>query len=210
MAKVSAASQDFVAIKDIKDGVVMQKDGRMSMVLLASSINFALKSSDEQQAILMQFQSFLNTIDFSLQIYIQSRRLNIKPYLRLLNSLEDKQDNDLMRIQLREYIEFISTFTKDVDVMSKNFFVVVPYTPAAVNFKKGVSNLFTPSSKGPAGEARFEEHRLQLEQRLSLVSEGLARVGVRTISLQQDELVELFYHIYNPGDPTGSAPVLDK
>ena len=209
MAKTSAASQDFVAIKDIKGGVVIQKDGRMSMVLLASSINFALKSLDEQQAILMQFQSFLNTIDFSLQIYIQSRRLNIKPYLGLLNSLEDKQDNDLMRIQLREYIEFINTFTKEVDVMSKNFFVVVPYTPTAASFKKGVTDIFTPSNGTTSSDTRFEEHRLQLEQRLSLVSEGLSRVGVRTIALQQDELVELFYHIYNPGDPTGSAPVLD-
>jgi hypothetical protein len=207
----NAATQDFVDIKDIRDGVVIQKSGQMSMVLLASSVNFALKSLDEQRAILGQFQAFLNTLDFTLQIHVQSRRLNIKPYLAMLEGLEDKQDNDLMRIQLREYIEFIGAFTRDVDVMSKSFFVVVPYSPTALNLTKGVKNMF--SSKGRlnlGSDNRFEEHRLQLEQRVSLVAEGLARIGVRTIALQQDELVELYYHIYNPSDPTGSAPVLDR
>ncbi len=212
MATSSAATQDFVPIKDIKEGVIVQKNGQLSMVLLASSINFALKSTDEQQGILMQFQQFLNTLDFTLQIYIQSRRLNIEPYIAQLQALDGTQDNDLMRIQLREYIEFIRTFTKDVDIMSKNFFVVVPYTPAQISLKKDLGSVFAPSGNNSAlsSDARFEEHRLQLEQRLSLVSEGLGRIGVKTIVLQQDELVEMFYHIYNPGDPTGSAPALEN
>ena len=210
MARSKAATQEFVGIKDIKDNVVIEPNGKMVSILLASSVNFALKSLDEQRAILLQFQNFLNTIDFTLQIYVQSRRLNIKPYLATLGELEDKQDNDLMRIQLREYIEFISSFTEDVDVMSKNFFVVVPYSPTAVSLKKGVTNIFSTASKALTTDTRFEEQRLQLEQRVSLVSEGLARLGVKTIPLHQDELVELFYHIYNPSDPTGSAPVLDR
>ena len=213
MATGKAATQEFVSIRDIKDNVVIQKGGQMHMVLLASSINFALKSLDEQQAILLQFQQFLNTLDFSLQIYVQSRRLNIEPYLELLASLEGNQDNDLMRIQLREYMEFIRTFTTDVDVMSKSFFVVVPYTPTPVNLTKGITNLFAPtqtsSTKLPS-DAQFEEHRIQLEQRVGMVTEGLARVGVRTITLQKDDLVELYYHLYNPGDPTGSAPVRES
>ena len=209
MANSKAATQEFVGIKDIKDGVVIQKNGKMVSVLLASSVNFALKSVDEQRAILLQFQNFLNTIDFSLQIYVQSRRLNIEPYLGTLSELESKQDNDLMRIQLREYMDFIAAFTKDVDIMSKNFFVIVPYSPTGVNLKSGVSNLFG-GKKAITETTRYEEQLQQLEQRVSLVSEGLARMGVKTIPLQQDELVELFYHIYNPGDPTGSAPVLEK
>lgn len=213
MATSKAATQDFVSIRDIKDSVVILKNGQMHMVLLASSINFALKSLDEQHAILMQFQQFLNTLDFTLQIYVQSRRLNIEPYLELLGGLEAKQDNDLMRIQLREYIEFIRTFTQDVDVMSKNFFVVIPYTPSKLNFTKGITDLFTPgqTSRGAtSNDTQFEEHRIQLEQRVGMVSEGLARIGVRTITLQKDDLVELYYHLYNPGDPTGSAPVIDN
>ncbi len=213
MPSTKAATQDFVPIKDVKDNVVIHKNGQMSMVVLASSVNFALKSLDEQKAILIQFQQFLNTLDFTLQIYVQSRRLNIEPYLKFLGELEGNQNNDLMRIQLREYIEFIRTFTDDVDVMSKNFFVVVPYSPSKVNFTKGITNMLSPKQKPTAGQdaskINFEEHRLQLEQRLGVVSEGLARVGVRTITLQKDDLVELFYHLYNPGDSTGSAPIVE-
>jgi type IV secretory pathway VirB4 component len=205
MPKASAASQDFVPVRDIKDGVVILKNGQMCMVLLASSVNFALKSRDEQMAILSQFQSFLNTLDFTMQIYVQSRRLNIEPYIELLQGLEEDQNNDLMRIQLREYQEFIRTFTTEVDVMSKNFFVVVSYTPAKIDLKQGFTSMFNQSGSAPPTEMKFKEQRTQLEQRLSVVELGLNRVGVRTIPLQNDELVELFYHINNPGDLTGSA-----
>ncbi len=208
MATSKAATQDFVSIRDIRENVIIQKNGQMTMILLASSINFALKSLDEQQAILLQFQNFLNTIDFSLQIHMQSRRLNIEPYMEQLAALEGNQDNDLMRIQLREYMQFIRTFTTDVDVMSKSFFVVVSYTPVKVQLGKGIGTLLAPNGGNAAlpNDTVFEEHRAQLEQRLALVTEGLARIGVRTIPLGKDELVELFYHIFNPGDLTGAAP----
>jgi len=211
MPKAKAATQDFVSIKNIRDNVVIEKDGQMLMVLLASSVNFALKSIDEQKAVLSQFQNFLNTLDFSLQIYIQSRKLNIEPYLEVLSGMEGKQDNELMRIQLQEYMEFVKTFTDSVDVMTKNFFVIIPYSPNKVNMAKGLTNLLSPrkvSTQLPE-DMKFEEHRIQLEQRVSLVNEGLARVGVRTITLGTDDLVELFYHIYNPADQKGSAPILD-
>ncbi len=210
MAANNARTQDFVPIKEIRDNVVIQKTGQMVMILLASSVNFALKSADEQQAILQQFQQFLNTLDFSLQIHMQSRRLNVEPYLAVLAELEDKQDNDLMRIQLKEYIEFIRSFTADVDVMSKNFFVVVPYTAAKVNLGKGLG-IFSPGggAGGSMSDVNFAEYRTQLEQRVSLITEGLARLGVRTIVLGKDELVELYYHIYNPSDSTGSAPLME-
>ena len=207
MPNQKAASQNFVPIKDIRDNVVIMRNGEMLMVVLASSINFALKSYDEQRAILMQFQNFLNTLDFTLQIYVQSRKLNIEPYLGILNGLESKQDNDLMRVQLREYIDFITSFTSEYDVMTKSFFVVVPYSPTKLNLSKGVSGLFGGGSKGKQNtDQQFEEHRLQLEQRAAMVVQGLAGVGVRTMTLGKDELVELYYHLYNPADPTGTAP----
>jgi type IV secretory pathway VirB4 component len=206
-----AASQDFVPVRDIRDNVVIQKNGQLTMVVLAASINFALKSYDEQRAILSQFQQFLNTLDFSIQIQMRSRRLNIEPYLAELATLEGKQDNDLMRIQLREYIQFIRTFTTQVDVMSKNFFVVVSYTPSKVPLGRGLSGLLSPKSGAQTiTDAFFEEQRTQLEQRVSLVVEGLARIGVRTAILGKDELVELFYHTYNPNDPTGNAPLIEQ
>lgn len=210
MPPTRAATQDFVAIRDIRDSVVIEKNGEMVMVLLASSVNFALKSYDEQRAILSQFQQFLNTLDFSLQIIMQSRRLNIEPYLAFLSGLENQQHNDLMRVQLREYMEFIRSFTRDVEVMNKNFFVAVPYTPT-LKIGRGITGLFTPRTNddGSMSDGSFEEHRSQLEQRTQLVAEGLARIGVKTIPLGKDELVELFYHTYNPSDPTGSAPLTD-
>ena len=208
MPTPNAASQEFVAIRDIKDGIVILKNGQICKVLLASSVNFALKSQDEQRAILFQFQNFLNTLDFSLQIYVQSRRLNIEPYLAMLGGLQDKQDNDLMRIQLREYIDFIRTFVTDVDVMSKNFFVIVPYTAAKINIGKSLGSILSQGRMKIEGDTSLEEQRLQLEQRQAVVEQGLNRIGVRTITLQTDELVELFYHIYNPGDITGSAPTI--
>jgi len=210
MSKTSAASQDFVTVKDIKDNVVILKSGQLCSVLLASSINFALKSTDEQEAILQQFQTFLNTLDFSLQIYVQSRRLNIEPYLKLLQTREEVQDNDLMRIQLREYIEFIRTFTSEVDIMAKNFYVIVPYTPAPINLSKGITAIFGGSgggSKQLPADRQFEEQRVQLEQRVSVVEQGLSGMGVRSVQLQTDDLVELFYHLYNPTEGESSAPL---
>ena len=204
----TAATQDFVSIRDIRDGIVILKSGQICKVLLASSVNFALKSQDEQRAILFQFQNFLNTIDFSLQIYVQSRRLNIEPYLAMLAERQGSQDNDLMKVQLREYIEFIRSFTTEVDVMSKNFFVVVPYTPNKINITQGFKGILNQGRAGLQNESTLEEQRLQLEQRQAVVEQGLNRMGVRTIALQTDELVELFYHIYNPGDITGSAPTI--
>ncbi len=203
----SNATQHIVPVADIHDDVVVMKDGQICMLLLASSINFALKSSDEQQAILSQFQAFLNSIDFSIQVYAQSRRLDIRPYLELLRARESEQSNDLMRTQLREYIEFINSFTSQVDIMSKNFFVVIPYSPAAVELK-GLGRLLDPLTKGSKKKDRqgkFFEDRTQLEQRVSVVEQGLNRIGVRTTPLGTEELIELFYHIFNPEDMS-SAP----
>jgi hypothetical protein len=201
------ATQHVVPIANIRDDVVVLKDGQMCMLLLASSINFALKSADEQQAILSQFQAFLNSLEFSIQIYAQSRRLDIRPYLEQLRTRETEQANDLMRTQLREYIEFISTFTTQVDIMSKNFFVVIPYTPAALS-SKGFGKFLNPLGGGSADEkkdSKFFEDRTQLEQRVSIVESGLNRIGVRTTPLGTNELTELYYHIFNPED-LSSAP----
>lgn len=202
--KTQSATQQFVPIIDIHDDVVILKDGQICTVLLASSVNFGLKSLNEQQAILSQFQSFLNSVDFSLQIYIQSRRLDIRPYLEVLEGRTAFQENDLMRIQLREYIEFITTFTNQVDIMTKNFFVVVPYT--AINLDvKGLSRLFKSNTqKEERSSEKFFEDRTQLEQRVSVVEQGLMRIGIRTAPLGTEELVELFYHIFNPEDKSNA------
>jgi len=200
-------TQKFVPVKDVRSNVLELKDGKLCIILLASSINFALKSQDEQKAILSQFQSFLNTLDFSLQVYIQSRRLNIEPYLSQLSDQEGSQYNDLMRIQLREYIEFVRKFTKEVDVMTKNFFVVISYTPSRINAKEGILSLFGAGSNTSQNKQEtFEENRSQLEQRVNIVEQGLNRLGVKAVPLQNDDLIELYYHIFNPRDIKHTAP----
>lgn len=205
MAK-ETSTQKFVPIRDIRDSTVVLENSQLCAVLLASSINFALKSSDEQTAILSQFQAFLNTLDFSLQIFVQSRRLDIRPYLEKLSSLEGVQHNDLMRTQLREYMEFIRTFTTEVDIMSKNFFIVVPYTPIDTNVKSNIKSILGRKGEDRTFDAaRFEEYRTQLDQRVSVVEQGLARIGVKTIPLADEELTELYYHMFNPNE-TSSAP----
>ena len=143
MSATTSATQEFVPIKEVRDGVVLLKDGGMRSILLCSSLNFALKSEDERQAILLQFQDLLNSLDFSIEIVIQSRKLDIRPYIALLEGQEKAQTNSLMKIQVREYIEFIRSFTENTNIMTKNFFIVIPYDAAIVSTKKGILSSFS-------------------------------------------------------------------
>jgi type IV secretory pathway VirB4 component len=203
MATTAKTTQDFVPIEEVRDGVIILKDGSMRGLLMTSSLNFALKSTDEQNAIIMQFQNFLNSLDFSVQIFVQSRRLDIRPYIALLEDRYKEQVGELMKIQTREYIEFIRTFTESSNIMSKSFFIVVPYAPPII---QGGNTLVGKviGRKAPQVQTEkndnFEENRSQLEQRMSVVEQGLVRCGIRIAQLGTEEIVELFYKIFNPGD----------
>lgn len=202
--KISNTTQDFVPIKEIRNGVAILKDGSMRSLLMVSSINFGLKSEDERTAIITEFQNFLNSIDFSLQIFIQSRRLDIRPYLNILEQRRLEQTNELLKVQIKEYIEFIRFFTDTHNVMTKNFFVVVPYTPPILNVKKGgiFSSLLRKKTTSPTSNQNdnFEENVAQLNQRINVVRGGLARVGLRNEALETEELIELYFKIFNPGE----------
>ncbi len=201
MALNARASQEFVPIKEIQDGIVVLKDGGLRSVLMASSVNISLKSEDEQNAIIMQFQNFLNTLDFSVQISIQSRKYDVTSYLATLEEKLKIQTEPLLKIQTQEYMQFIQNFTDNVNIMTKHFFIIVPYTPAVLPTSGGFLDKILPSSKIEKDKkAEFESYRSQLEQRVSLVQQGLSRVGVRTVALKTDEEVELFYRVFNPGD----------
>jgi len=201
---VSKATQEFVPIKEIRDGIVVLKDGSMRAIALVSSVNFALKSADEQQAIILQFQNFLNSLDFSIQISIQSRELDIRPYISMLESRYKNELGDLMKIQIREYIQFVKNFVDQTSIMTKTFFVVIPFSPTAINTEAGVLNQFVNKKEtkesAKANKDHFEENRTQLEQRIGAVSQGLTRCGLRSIQLGTEEIVELFYKTFNPGD----------
>lgn len=206
----SKSTQDFVPISEVRDGVILLKDGGLRAVLLASSINFALKSEDEQTAFIVQFQNFLNSLDFSVQIFVQSRALDIRPYVATLEAAYKQQTDDLMRIQIREYIEFVKSFTEAANIMTKNFFVVVPYSPAIAAGKSGPTSLlrFGGKKKSAEDENRsFEEQVSQLEQRIGIVQQGLIRTGVRTVQLGTEEAIELLYKMFNPGEEGKPMPV---
>lgn len=199
------ATQDFVPIKEVKNGTVILKDGSLRSILMVSSINFGLKSGDEKTAIIGAFQSFLNSLDFSVQIFIQSRRLDIRPYLQTLEERMADQTNELLKIQIKEYIQFIRFYTENHNVMTKNFFVVVPYEPAII----GARNVgFLTNLWGKKGiketkqnnQNTFDENQEQLNQRINVVKSGLNRIGLRSEILGTEELIELYFKIFNPGE----------
>ncbi|HVZ76014.1 MAG TPA: hypothetical protein VG934_01945 [Candidatus Paceibacterota bacterium] len=200
------ATQEFVPLKEVRDGVVIMKDGSLRALLMASSINLALKSTDEQNAIIGQFQNFLNSLEFTTQFFIQSRDLDIRPYVALLEERYAAELDDLMKIQIREYIVFIKDFTERANIMTKNFFIVVPYDPSLVARGGGVSALgsLIPGKGGNNSSAltdeQFEQYRTQLEQRIAVVEQGLVRTGVRVVKLGTEEVIELFYKLFNPGE----------
>lgn len=201
MAVKSNATQNFVPIEDVRDGLITLRDGGMVAIVMTSSLNFSLKSDDERQAILVQFQDFLNSLDFSVQIFIESRRLDIRPYLALLEDRHKAQTNDLMRIQTEQYINFVRNFTESTSIMTKNFFIVIPYGAALIGGASGIIDMVTkkPESKENT-ESNFAENKIQLEQRVGVVEQGLVRCGIRVARLGNEEVIELFYKIFNPGE----------
>lgn len=213
----ASPSQQIVNIEEIRDGVLILRDGSFRVVLMASSLNFALKSADEQMAVIMQYQSFLNSLDFSVQFFTQSRKINIEPYIDTLENAQKSQTNELLKIQIAEYIEFVRTFVKASNIVTKNFFIVVPFTPPFFNQEgspsaAGIINLLKslwgskPQKREGVSPQKFEEYKNQLWQRMETVIQGLVRAGVRAVPLNTEELIELFYGLYNPGELEKGKP----
>ncbi len=207
MALHAKATQEFVPIKEIRDGVILLKDGGLRAIILANSTNLSLKSSEEQRATIMQFQNFLNTLDFPIQISVQSRKLDIRPYLLLLENRMKVQNEPLLKLQTREYIGFIKNFTESTSIMTKSFFIVVPYTHTTLKTETGLfKGLFgkkDKQSKKVEAELDFEEKRSQLEQRVGVIQQGLARCGIKAVQIGTEEVVEVFYKVFNPGEVEG-------
>ena len=212
MAQAQSA-QDLLEIQELRDGVLVMKNGGLRAILMASSINFALKSVDEQNAIIFQYQNFLNSLDFPVQIFLQSRKLNIDPYLGILRDAEKKQTNDLLKIQIAEYSEFVRAFVKTANIVNKNFYIVVPFSPPVFETpKEGMRSIMgifkgkKESAKSGILPEKFEEYKNQLWQRVDGVIQGIVRTGVRAVPLNTEELIELFYSLYNPGELEKGKP----
>ena len=200
------ATQAFLEIQDIREGVLILKNTGIRGILMVSSINFALKSEEEQTAIIYAFQSFLNSLDFFCQIVVQSRNINITPYLDSLKDLEERQTNDLLKKQTASYREFIKNMVVGDTVMTKNFYVVVPYSMTEIfGIKKAGSQFdvlkqFTGNAKEqkPMADDEFERCKTQLWQRMEYLAMGLRRCGLEAVPITTPELIELFWSIHHP------------
>ncbi len=196
------STQQFVEIDKIKDGIITLKNGGLRSVVMVAGLNFELKSEEEQDIIISSYQDFLNSLDFSVQIMIHSRKLNIENYLQKMEEIKVKEPNELLKNQIDEYITFIRDFVKQNEIMTKNFFVVIPYEGAGLKeAKKGIMSMLSFGKKKDNKKEQqesFDQQMSQLRQRIDQVLAGLERIGLRSVVLNDDELVELYYNLYNP------------
>jgi len=201
--KNSSASQKFVEIQDIKGDVVVLKNSGLRAVCIASSINFELKGSDEQEALIGRYQAFLNSLDFPLQILISSRKLEIEPYLNNLDDLAKTQTNELLHSQTIEYMDFIKKFVGIADVMNKFFYVIIPYNPLGgekEKFLDKIKYIIKPKEAAQKmTDEQFKEYRDQLMQRVNHVIGGIRAFEIKATLLNTKQLQKLFYKFYNPG-----------
>jgi len=201
-AKAKTPTQQYIDIAEIHDDVVIMKDNTLVAVLLVASINFDLKSAEEQNAIIQGYISFINSLSFPVQIVIQSRRLNIASYLEKLELKEKEQTNELLKIQIKEYSQYIKELVELGDIMSKKFYVVVPYNPQEGLKKEGLVaktlNSFKAVQIVSMRKEKFMKYKMELNRRVETVQSGLNSMMVNSQQLDTQSLIELFYNTYNP------------
>jgi len=195
------STQEFVDIAEIKDNVIILKNGTLRAVLMVSSINFDLKSTQEQEAIIAAYQGFLNSLDFPIQILVSTRKIDIDPYLEMLGEKEKTQANELLRFQISEYRGFIKNLVGTANIMTKSFYLIVPFSLTEAKkegFFSRIQIALNPKQAMLERQMEFENYKNQLWQRVDHIMAGLARTGIRMEPLKTEELIELFYNAYNP------------
>lgn len=205
-AKKSSArsTQMYLPIAEIRDNMLILKNGGLRAVLRTSSINIHLKSEEEQNAIIYSYQNFLNTLEFPIQITVRSKKLDLDNYLDSLKDISTKQTNSLLREQTLDYIDYIERLIEYADIMQKEFYVVVPYDPPrakkATIVQKFIEHMTPKDSlaKLRQREHEFETLRKGLMQRVNIVNSGLQNCGLKSEPLKTEELVALFYECFNP------------
>lgn len=197
----TAPTQKYLDVTEVKEDVIVLKSGSLRAVLAVSSINFDLKSTEEQEAIINQYQNFLNSVDFPLQIVISSRKLDIRNYLDFLTTKEKQQSSELLRLQISEYKSFISQLVSVSNIMEKFFYIIIPFSPVENKQKGFLNNLFSlinPQKNILEKKENFETMRSQLFQRVDHVMAALSGIGLRIAPLKTEELIELLFNSYNP------------
>ncbi len=205
------STTDLIQIQELRDGVLILKDGSLRAVVKISAINFELRSSDEQQAILQQFGAFMNSIDFPIQMVAHSRRFDITTYLANLESATQGLTNDLLKVQSGEYARFVRELSELANIMQKNFYVVLPMevtaTSESTGFFGGIKEMFKKTQRAQSlSSDQLALFRSQLQQRADLILGSVSGMGLKGSMLEQEELVALFNDVYNPVVPAAPQP----
>jgi type IV secretory pathway VirB4 component len=201
--KGGKSTQNSLLISEIKDGVVIMHDGSLRGVILGSAINFDLMSPQEQDSVEFSYQGFLNSLHFPIQIVIKSQKIDLDPYIDKLRVKRNEQSNELLGLLMDDYIANIASLVEEVNIMDKQFYVVVPYLPPLTEAKSGnlitkLQAAFEATPQITVGEEDFKKYKTELAERMQLVASGLTQIGIRAIALNTQELIDLYYSAYNP------------
>ncbi len=229
--KNPSSTQNTLMFQELRDNMVIMGDGTFRSVVAAQSVNFDLMSEREREGIEYSYQQFLNSLNFPIQIYIRSQKVDIGPYLDKLEQLRINQDNMLLGVLMDDYIQFIDALSQEANIMDKSFFVVIPYAVGDEHVEIGkdsdttkglLTNLFMPTKRHQhirVSSDNYEHAKEEMSDRVNAVIDGLSQIGVHAARLQTRELGALYYNVYNPDtamrEPLGdfrnfTAPVVRK
>lgn len=204
-----SSTQNTLQIAEIRDGVAIMHDGSFRTVLMAKSINFDLMSPEERDSVEYAYQNFLNSLYFDIQIYVHSSIIDMGPYIQKLEKIRTEHDNLLLAVMMGDYIDFVNAIADQTNVMDKKFYVIIPYYNSieSISIKKSSSSFFTTvfgqkDKKITINEHTLEEAKTELTKRAATVMDGLLECGVKSIPLDTEELIELYYDSYNPDTAT--------
>lgn len=194
------STQEHLPIAGIQDGVVIMKDGSVRIILQVDPINFELKSEEEQNASIYGYQSFLNSLEYPIQIIIQSKKLDLERYLKKMEASQKLINNDLLRIQIEDYIGFVRQLITIANIMSKKFYVVLSYGSGSIkSVGGGLAGLFGQKAETTTlDQQTFAKYVAEINNRASVTGNGLMRLGLKINLLNTQQLIELFYTVYNP------------
>lgn len=210
------STQSSLLISELRDGLVIMKDGSFRAVVACKSINFDLMSATEREGVEYSYQNFLNSLGFTTQILIRSQRVDIGPYLERLTEIRKNNDNMLLGVLIDDYINFIDILSQEANIMDKSFFIIIPYytSPDAEKVVQQTKNFFTSFSRSKNPEITkidritYDKAISEINNRADAIISGLFQIGIHAVRLNTKELGELYYNFNNP-DTAVREPFID-
>lgn len=200
LTPIRASTQEHLPIEDIRDDLIILKDGSCCLILQVTAINFALLSEKEQEAMIFAYAALLNSLSFPIQILIHSQKKDVSRYLRFLSEQEAKLTKPVLKKQLAKYKKFVEETVKKNEVLDKKFYVVIPFSALELGAVKSVSAAIMGKKGLPfPKEYILERAKTNLNPKKDHLVKQFARLGIKSRQLTTRELVDLFFSIYNPG-----------